>query len=123
MNAVLKPIPAAGPERMRILKELAERAAKDGDRLIYPTHYFELEGEPVGFVSLGAVPFVTLWFDSAAMSSVRSVRAVDHYEVILRNAGATHYLVNCTAGSPFHSVMDRFGCRFICDTSLYSKEL
>ena len=87
-----------------------DQAKDDGHNLLVPTHIVEREGSgTLGAVSLGSVPFVTLWMDSGKAKPRDSVETVNLSLHLMEQKQVRILTVGCEQTSPFYPYMPKLG--------------
>ena len=105
------------------IEALRAAAADDNHGVVAPTHVMVKGGEVVGYLSLGAMPTVHLWFDSKQAHASDSLKMMEMGELILQERGVRQYAIACAEESPFTAQMERLGYRKLGATVLWVKEL
>lgn len=108
-----------GPEDVEELRRLA---AADSHVVLAPTHVVEKDGGIVGYLSIGAIPIVNVWMDSAQLGPRDSVAVLGQLDAIMDHAGQPLYYMPCDGESPFHPVMERLGFGPLMETEIFARK-
>ena len=104
-------------------ERLQEAAAADDHVLISPTHFFEKDGKPMGYVSILPCSPVHWWMDSKVGNAFDSLRTIKQLEQEAYKQGIRHYQVAVADTSPYHSKMHKMGFSSLGDTTLFRKTI
>ena len=126
-RAVLVPLRVRNEAEAQATHALVERlkaaAAADQHIVVAPTHVMLAGEEIMGYLSIGGLPTVQAWFNSAHKNPAHSIRMIEHAETIGRERGMPHYCVAVAAESPFSPHMARMGYDLLGTTNLWIKAL
>lgn len=110
---------------IRQIKTAEEQAAilkvarEDGDGVMFPSHVVVKNGEVVGAVSLGVIPFVALWHHSQKCGPKDSLILKSVYDAVMEQKGTPQYFIACNSKSPYLGHMEQLGYNPIWETNLF----
>jgi hypothetical protein len=110
-------------ELTRDLAKLEIMAGADNHTVWGATHVAELNGEMIGYASIGAVPMINLWLNSKVPRPRDAISLLNMVENEAARAGFRVVCIPCDAKSPFRPMMERFGYRFLMESGYFTKKL
>lgn len=108
-NEIETPGPIVAPIGPEQEKLLIEAAALDKHTVVAPTHIVVKDDLVAGYLSLGLVPMVMLWFHSAVMKARDSLTVAQVFENVLRAQGETAVAVPVPESSTLYPYMTKLG--------------
>lgn len=109
------------PCRPLDIPELQRLAAEDNHSVWAPTDIMVKNGKVVGYLSIGAIPFVTCWFDTHECLPRDSFQAINIGENIAERLGHKDILLAVDPNSPFVPVMQSMEYRPLGRWDMYTK--
>lgn len=101
---------------------LMQAVKQDSDNLDFPTHMVLRGDEIIGGISVGAIPFCTVWMDSEKCDAKDSFQMQSCIESVLNDRGISRYFVACDEKSNYMGHMERFGHKPYWRAVLYLRE-
>ena len=98
-------------------------AREDNDGVMFPSHVVIKNGEIVGGVSLGVIPFVALWHHSQKTGPKDSLILKSIYDSIMETKGTPQYFIACNAASPYVTHMEQLGYNPVWDTKIFYNKM
>lgn len=105
---------------MAILKKMA---LDDKHEVLGATHVVELDGEIIGYASVGSIPMVNLWLSSKSKRPATAIAMLNQVENEAARCGFRVVCVPCGMLSPFRKLMKRFGYAFKMQSGFFTKTL
>lgn len=105
------------------VRRLVEAAAADHHQCLAPTHVMVRGDQIIGYLSLGGLPTVQAWFDSATGHVLDSLKMIEMGEAVLASQGAGAYAVCVSKDSPFFPHMQRLGFEPVMETTVWKKKV
>lgn len=97
------------PVKPEEIPGLEEAAKADSHILVLPTHIVQKGNEAVGYLSLGVVPTVMLWYHTQKMKTRDTWLATQVYENLMRAKGHAATMVLVQESSPLFPLMSHAG--------------
>lgn len=128
MSGLFLQIRAATVNDIKDDAPLVLNAKRDGHAVVFPTHVVQKRDEdaltnPIGYLSIGAVPIVMVWMDTIDAKVQDSIGCLNFTENLVRAQGHNHLIIPCMESSPYHKVMEKFGYKAIGTYTLFHKNL
>src|SRR5213079_758838 len=88
---------------------LAKIAEADKNAVICPTHCVMRDDYVIGYLSVGSVPLVLMWMDTQRANIRDSMTAVNFFENLASERGASLVAIPCNEDSPFRGYIEQAG--------------
>lgn len=92
------------------------------DTLLWPTDIVLRAGRPIGYISIGVVPSVQMWFDKAHVTTKDYLATIGYYEGLLARQGIKNYFLPCE-DNELNKFVLRLGFKKTDYTNVYIKNL
>lgn len=91
------------------IEQISEKALADNHGVIAPSHIVEHGTELGGCLSVGTIPLVLTWLNTANMRPLQSAEVFRQVERSLRFNGCRYVAYSCPRQSPFYDLAERAG--------------